>query len=317
MLKKTIAKFSSFVICLAAWCVISTGCFSVSPTDGNPRANNRRGSAYGEPSVKGKIQSKDINESSGLAVSQCQPDVLWTHNDSGSGPIIYAIDPRGESLGAWNVTGAKSYDWEDMAGYKDPSGKCFIYIGDIGNNSRVRGEFTVYRIAEPPVTPNSSSKKDPLATAEAEAIRFTYPDFRHDAETLMVNPQTGAIYVVTKRISGAAAVYRIEPDFGSAGVRQAKKLTDLSVPAIPNGFLTGGAISPDGKRAVVCDYFAAYELVLPEGDTNFDDIWTQKASIIELGEREQGEAIAYSADGNSIFTTSEKKNSPIIEAKRR
>jgi hypothetical protein len=317
MLKKTITKFSSFVICLAAWCLISTGCSPVSPNDGNQSSKNRRGSAYQEPKVTGKIQSKDIDESSGLAVSRCQADVLWTHNDSGNGPVIYAIDSKGESLGAWSVRDAKSNDWEDMAGFKDVSGKCFLYIGDIGNNSRTRGEFTVYRVAEPEMGANSSSRKDPLETAAAESLRFTYPDFRHDAETLMVNQQTGAIYVVTKRLSGAAAVYRIEPDFGSDNVQQAKKITDLSVPAIPNGFLTGGDISPDGKRAVLCDYFAAYELVLPEGSADFDDIWTAKASIIELGEREQGEAIAYSPDGNSIFTTSEKKNSPIIEAKRK
>jgi hypothetical protein len=36
-----------------------------------------------------------------------------------------------------------------------------------------------------------------------------------------------------------------------------------------------------------------------------------------MGGREQGEAVSYSADGNSIFATSEKKNSPIIEVKRK
>jgi hypothetical protein len=202
-----------------------------------------------------------------------------------------------------------------MAGIRDESGKCFLYIGDIGNNSRTKSEFTIYRVAEPQIVSNSSNKKDPLVTAQAELLRFSYPDFRHDSETLMVHPQTGVIYVVTKRISGPAAVYRIEPNFG--GVTQAKKITDISVPAIPNGFLTGGDISPDGKRAVICDYIAAYEYALPDGAKDFDEIWTEKASVIELGDREQGEAIAYGADGNSIFTTSEKKNSPIIEARRK
>jgi hypothetical protein len=213
------------------------------------------------------------------------------------------------------VSGAKITDWEDMAGFKNAAGECFIYIGDIGNNSRVRGEFTIYRVREPLVSDGSSDKKAPLATAPAETLRFTYPDFRHDAETLMVHPETGAIYVMTKRISGAAAVYKIEPNF-DGGTQQAKRLADISVPAIPNGFLTGGAISPDGKRAVICDYFGAYELVLPAGAKDFDEIWSEKASIVNLGEREQGEAVSYSADGNSIFATSEKKHSPIIEVKR-
>jgi hypothetical protein len=315
MSKKTIAKFSSFVICLSLYCAVSIACFSVSSGEGSRARNNRSLSGYGEPKITGRIQSKEIDESSGLAVSRCQADVLWTHNDSGNGPQIFAINSRGESLGTWNVTGAKNTDWEDMAGFRDEGGKCFLYIGDIGNNSRMRGEFTVYRVAEPQIDP--ANAKNTLETAPAESLRFTYPDFRHDAETLMVHPQTGTIYVVTKRISGAAAVYRIEPDFSGGGAQQAKRITDLSVPAIPNGFLTGGDISPDGKRVVLCDYFAAYELVLPEGAADFDDIWSEKASIIELGEREQGEAIAYSQDGNSIFTTSEKKNAPIIQASRK
>ncbi len=96
-----------------------------------------------------------------------------------------------------------------------------------------------------------------------------------------------------------------------------EKIADFSVPAIPNGFFTGGDISSDGKRIIICDYFSAYEIVLPENAKNFDEIWKEKPTIVELGEREQGEAVGYSVDGKSIFATSEKKNSPIIEVKRK
>jgi len=56
---------------------------------------------------------------------------------------------------------------------------------------------------------------------------------------------------------------------------------------------------------------------LPKNAKSFDEIWTEKLLIVELGERNQGEAVAYSADGKSIFATSEKKNSPIIQVKRK
>jgi hypothetical protein len=312
MSRKTIAKFSAFVISLAALSAISSGCFTVSPSEPNSAANNRHGSAYGAPKITGKIRSKEITESSGLAVSGCQEGVLWTHNDSGNAPLLFAINSAGADRGTWTVAGAKSGDWEDIAEFKG-KGECYLYIGDIGNNSRTRSEFTIYRVREP----LAGEKKNAAETGAVESLKFTYPDFRHDAETLMVHPQTGDIYVVTKRISGAAGVYKIEPDFTGAGTQQAKKIADISVPAIPNGFITGGDISPDGKRVVLCDYFAAYEFVLPEGAAGFDDIWGEKPVMIELGEREQGEAISYSADGNSIFATSEKKNSPIIEVKRK
>ncbi len=94
-----------------------------------------------------------------------------------------------------------------------------------------------------------------------------------------------------------------------------EKIADFTVPAFPNGFLTGGEISPDGKRVIVCDYFAAYEIILPEKAKSFDEIWREKPSIVELGERAQGEAVCYSVDGKSVFATSEKKNSPIIQVK--
>ena len=80
--------------------------------------------------------------------------------------------------------------------------------------------------------------------------------------------------------------------------------------------LTGGAISPDGKRVIICDYSSAYELQLGTM-TNFDDVWKQKPVPVNLGERKQGEAVTYSADGGSVFATSEKKNSPVIEVKRK
>ena len=38
----------------------------------------------------------------------------------------------------------------------------------------------------------------------AEAIKFDYPDRASRCRNLMVNPQTGDIYIVSKRLSGAA-----------------------------------------------------------------------------------------------------------------
>ena len=83
------------------------------------------------------------------------------------------------------------------------------------------------------------------------------------------------------------------------------------------GLLTGGDISPDGTRAALCDYLAGYELVLPKGDPNFDDIWKQTPTRFDIGQRETGESIAYSADGLEIFAGSEGKHSPIYEMRRK
>ena len=309
MSKRTISKFSIFVISAVA----ASGCGFVSSSEGPATPDSR----FGPPVVVGTIKSKDISESSGLAASRCQNDVLWTHNDSGDDAFIFAIDPKGDVLGTWKVEGAGNIDWEDIASYKDSVGKCFIYIGEIGDNKFKRSEHIVYRVAEPGVKPEdaSSSRRQPLNTSMAESIRFRYPDINQDAETLLVHPQTGLIYVITKRVSGPAGVYRVKADFSSAETQTAESVGRLSVPAIPNGFLTGGDISPDGRYLIVCDYTRAYEYKLPNDAAQFDEIWKETAVAIELGPRKVGEAICYNADGTSVFAASERDMSPVIQVR--
>ncbi len=315
MLNKTIAKFSGFVILTAAAAVFFNGCAFVASNPHNAAA----GSHYGPPKINGTIKSADITESSGIAASKCQNNVLWTHNDSGDDAFIFALNNRGDSLGTWRVPNAQNIDWEDIATYKDRSGKCFIYIGEIGDNKSKRHEHAIYRIQEPIVTPAdaTSDRKDPLSTDNPKMLRFVYPDFDQDAETLMVHPNTGDIYVVTKRVSGPAGAYRIKPEFKNAELQKAEEITEISVPSVPNGFITGGDISPDGRRLILCDYTQAYEFVLPETAANFDEIWRQEPETIGIGRRAVGEAVCYSIDGTSIFATSERLNSPLIELQRR
>jgi len=282
-------------------------------------ANKNFSIGYAAPREVGKLESGEITESSGIVASRCNQNAFWTHNDSGNPNLIYALNIKGEHLGAWRVAGAKNKDWEDIGTFQNAKGECFLYLGDIGNNVRDREELIIYRFKEPQILEanKSNDKTNPENTATAEAIKITYPDMRHDAETLIIHPQTGDIYVLTKRISGAAGVYRLKADYATDKTNTLEKIADFSVPAVPNGFLTGGDITADGKRVVICDYFNAYELKLPENAKNFDEIWRQELSVVKLGERAQGEAICYSLDGKSIIATSERKNSAIIEVKRK
>lgn len=318
-----ITKFAAFVIFCCLICSLFSGCsrvFSnlVNSNINKPADKEQISKAWGKAKVLGKIISDEIRESSGIAASRCNKGAYWTHNDSGDDAFIFAINEKGEKLGTFRIRNAKNYDWEDIAASKE-DGRCYLYIGEIGNNKRARSEMAIYKVAEPQISAEDSkaSKKKPAFIDGAETIKFTYPDSAHDAETLMVNPETGDIYILTKSMIGASAVFRIPAGEGILKTAKAKKVADLSVPALPNGFLTGGDISPDGKRLVVCDYFNAYEFLLPADAKNFDEIWKAKPAIIELGKREQGEAICYSADGRSLIATSEKKNSPIIEVERK
>ncbi|HLM59340.1 MAG TPA: hypothetical protein VK308_00920, partial [Pyrinomonadaceae bacterium] len=261
MSKKTITKNFSFVIYTLSLCCIFSGCFAVSSTQtaNEHRADRISSPDYKKPEIVGIIKAEEITESSGIVASKCQADVLWTHNDSGDGAFVFALDARGVKLGTWKIGNAKNVDWEDIAAIKNANGECFLYIGDIGDNGRKRKDLRIYTVKEPPVSAENkiSSRKNPLLTESAEIIKFEYPDSRHDAETLMVHPQSGDIYVVTKHLRGAAGVYKLSKNYNPNKTNRLEKIVDFTVPSIPNGFLTGGDISNDGKRVIVCDYLGA------------------------------------------------------------
>lgn len=312
---KTITNFLLFVI-FAVLIAGFTGC-SASNSGSANTDTSQTFQSYDKPIVVGKITSRDIRESSGIAVSQCQDNVLWTHNDSGDGAYIYALDTKGKQLGVWRVEGATNTDWEDLALTKDNNGKCFIYIGEIGNNRLGRKTAAIYRINEPDASSGASStKRDPRFTERAEKLTIMYPDAHQNAEALLVHPQSGAVYVIAKLVFGAAGVYKLKPDFGNAEPQTAVKVGEVSLPALPNGLVTAGDISPDGKRVVIADYFSGYEIILPESAEDFDEIWKVLPVRVDIGKREIGEAVAYSPDGNAIFSTSEKANSPIYKTER-
>ncbi|HJS51897.1 MAG TPA: hypothetical protein VJ781_08360, partial [Pyrinomonadaceae bacterium] len=252
-------------------------------------------SPFEKPEVVARISSLEITESSGLAVSKCQKDVFWTHNDSGGGPFLYAFDSSGKGLGTWRINGVRNIDWEDMATVKSGDGACFLHIGEIGDNQSRRDLHAIYRVAEPRVSDAtaSSSKKDPISLDTFDVLKFKYSNGRHNAEAMMVHPSTHHIYVVSKNLSGPAEVFKLTPVFNSEEIQNADPVASISLPALPNGFVTGGDISPDGRSVVLCDYYVGYELALPAEAKGFDDIWTQKLITFDLGQREIGESVAF------------------------
>lgn len=275
---------------------------------------------YGQPVQIATLENQAINESSGIAASRRNKDIYWTHNDSGDDAFIYAIDRQGKHRGIWRVKGASAQDWEDIAVWKDSkSGKSYIYVGDIGNNSKKREFLTVYRIPEPVIKPENaaSTKQNPAQTETAEAIKLKYPEGNFDAESLMIHPQTGDLYIVTKVLGAAAKIFKLKAPFIQKQEAILTLVGEIQVADATKGFFTGGDISPDGRRLVLCDYYGAFEFILPDKKgIAFDEIWKQTIQPINLGKRPQGESICYSADGKSLLATSEKLPCPLIEVVR-
>jgi hypothetical protein len=285
----------------------------------SPKASKGVNGTYGPPATLGVLKDPAIKESSGLVASRSTPGVYWTHNDTGDGPLLYAFDSGGRRKGVWRVTMAGARDWEDMAAGPGPDRKrTYLYIGDIGDNSERRFDIIVYRLPEPTIiaADASATKSKPLLTENAESIHLRYPDGKHNAETLMVHPVTGSIYIITKVLLSNPVVYEAAAPLNFERPITLKRIGELNIPSIFGGMITGGDISPDGRRVALCDYTQGYEAVLPEGAA-FNTIWKQPLTTIELGQRKQGEAITYRLDGNALLATSEGASSPLIQVWRR
>ena len=51
----------------------------------------------------GKLESEDLPETSGLAASRTEPNLLFAVNDSGNPPGIYALTYDGKEAGHWPI----------------------------------------------------------------------------------------------------------------------------------------------------------------------------------------------------------------------
>jgi hypothetical protein len=277
--------------------------------------------AYHPGKLLANIEPAIVNESSGIAASRRNPGVLWTHNDSGDGAYLYAIDRRGKGVGVYLVRSAAAVDWEDIAWGPGPDGKGnYLYIGDVGDYFKNRTDCCVYRIPEPKIGADGriGTKAAPLLTAEPTVrLAYRFPDGHHNVEALLVHPKTGIIYLVTKDESGTSGVYRFPKETGNHFTQyMLEKVGTLTFANETHPFpnlVTGGDIAPDGRRVILRTYFAAYEWRLPDGEDDFDAIWRTTPALVPVPFTQQGEAICYSADGKSLLATSEKRPTPLYE----
>jgi len=259
----------------------------------------------------GTIEYRSINEASGIAASRKNKGVLWVHNDDGM-PRLYAVSSEGKHLGIYNIVGARMQDWEDIATGPGPDPNVdYIYIGAIGDNRARRRSVFVYRVAEPVVDANQ--QKTVVAVRGVEAIELTYPDGARDAETLMIDPLTRDLYIITKEKPGK--VYRAaypQTAFAEATADKSagSKTTLEYVGSLPWGTATGGDISADGQMIIVRNYFAASVWLRPKDEALWKGFEGKECKVPLIFEP-QGEAICFDSEGKGYFTTSENRHQPI------
>ena len=259
---------------------------------------------FAEGVNRGNIQSNDVTEASGMAASRKNPGVLWVHNDSGDSARVFAVSTTGAHLGIYNLSGVTARDWEDIAVGPGPvPGESYLYIGDIGDNNAACPSVFVYRVAEPTVSPTQQPVNVNLSGVEKFTLK--YEDGPRDAETLMVDPTNGDLYILSKRVS-QSKVYRVP----AAELVTGTTITMRAVAQLPWGWATGGDISPDGTEIIVRGYSNASLWRRPVGGMLWEAFSGTQYPISLVGEP-QGEAICFEADGRGFYTTSEGAHQPL------
>jgi|GEM_PF-1743888 len=223
-----------------------------------------------------------IVEDSGLAASRRNPNVYWTHNDrmgldTGTTPEIYAIDDTGRLLGTYTLPQppAVLHDFEDIALGPGPvAGVSYLYVGDVGDtisSHAAPADNIIYRIPEPSVTASQIGATPLNRTLKGvEAIILHFPDGRnHNCETMMVDPLTGDLFVITKGNYSSpgqttitdSLVFTTPAADLIAGATNALQLVGAitALPqAIPGDRTTGGDISVTGREIIVRTYRHAF-----------------------------------------------------------
>lgn len=251
----------------------------------------------------GKIETKLITEASGIAASRKNPGILWVHNDSGSSAVVYALNTGGKLVGSFSIEGARCRDWEDIAIGPGPDKQIdYLYIGDIGDNKARYSSVTIYRVPEPNIAVNSVPRK--MQISSVEKIKLVYHDGPKDAETLMVDPLTGDIYIISKRKVFCRVYHAPCSQLSQEQVRMEQ------VAVLPWALAVGGDISPDGGLIIVRSLSHASIWIRPK-DKPLWQVFSDKSYDIKLMREPQGEGICFDSAGRGFFTVSEKVRQPI------
>ena len=225
-----------------------------------------------------------FDEISGMTYSQRHEGVIYLHNDSSGGPLVYAVDASTcRTLATLTVAGIEARDLEAIASGRDRKGRPILWLADIGDNLDSWSEVRLHRVREPAVLRDR--------TVTARTYRFTYADRPHDAEALLADPDSLRVWVVTKQ-DARGRLYALPS-------RMSRSTVNVATPVRKEtGMVTDGSVSPDGSRYALRDYVDAEVFAgLPPG---------RDPQTVYLPLQLQGEAMTWTPDGSALLVAGER-----------
>lgn len=167
--------------------------------------------------------------------------LMVTLNSSEGDGVLFALDASGTVVGT--TTFGTVVDPEALA----PAGNGEVWVGDIGDNTNERTSVSVFKV---PV-----AAKD--ETVEAAKYSLTYPDGPQNAETLLVDPATQRLYVVTKGKKNSR-VYAAPTQLSTTGTNELEQVAQVKFGP------TDGAVLSDGTHVVLRDYSMGQVFTFPD-----------------------------------------------------
>ena len=244
-----------------------------------------------------------LTESSGLAFSGVRAGHVWTHNDSGGRPRLFAFDAAtGRKTGECRLLGAEAVDWEDLAAFRQDDIPRLI-VADVGDNRSRRDSVVLYLLDEP----------DPAETqgvASWDRLVVRYPDGPRDCEAVAVDPARGVILMLEKSWTPVAGIYTLPlPDRDAAAdsartpAGRTRELTARRIGQLYLPLITAADFDPVSGDVWVSGYFQAFGYACENRDEDLRSQFGRLPHACGLPRWRQIEAIAVQEAGRVWVTT--------------
>ena len=234
------------------------------------------------------------------------PNILYVHNDRNNDPMLMAIDKsNGRMVGNWALGGISHIDYEDISNGPGPKPDLnYLHLCDIGDNPKDRRTVWIHRLPEPALTGGLGAK-----IFYPQTLTLHYPDGPKNAESCLVDPLTGLIYIIQKT-SGTSKIYRTETPWGDGDETMKLKMVGTVNGTYKESrwgnVFTGVDISPNGRDIVLLSY-GGLDYRCRDADESIENALGRFGLHLPAYKEEPngGEAIAFASDMSGLYSCQE------------
>ncbi|WP_298555524.1 hypothetical protein [uncultured Algibacter sp.] len=208
-------------------------------------------------------------------------NLLWTIEDSGNKNNIYGLNLKGKIIKDIDINNSSNIDWEDLT--SDNQGN--LYIGDFGNNSKNRDDFTIYKVS------NFNTNK-----TEAQRINFILPKKVKPKDFEAFFLFKDYFYLFSKE-NKSSMLFKVP---NQVGLHTATLIKAFNLDG-KNHRITSADISKDGKTIVLLNHNKLWKITNFKNDLFFEG----KIQELKFDHNSQKEGVCFK-NNSSVYITDER-----------